>query len=175
MPELTILVAMTESRVIGHNGDMPWGRSLPSDLRRFRERTMGHSLIMGRKTFPTTLKDGRALPGRRSVVLTRSQQEAFPIADAGGVPALDPISAVLAGWKRDAPEIFVIGGASVYEYYVSYARRLDITWVHAELPGDTFFPRYNLFGWRRKDSECLPRGRHDPRDAYETSHEVLYR
>jgi len=133
---VSLVVALSENRVIGKNGGLPW--HLPLDLRRFKRLTMGHILLMGRKTFASI---GRPLPGRRSIVLTRN-------------PAYRPEGVLTAGSLEDAlrlsspdEEVFVIGGASVFAEAHPLADRLHLTRVHAEIEGDTFFPEEALSGW----------------------------
>lgn len=140
-----MIVAMTRQRVIGLAGRLPW--HLGNDLRRFRALTWGHPLIMGRKTFVSI---GRALPGRRNLVLSRDQ--AFTPKDAERVSSLDQAWALVA----DAPRCFVIGGAEVYRQAFDQVDRLWITWVETDLEGDVCFPPYDLSAWRVACSERHP-------------------
>ena len=137
---LSIIAAVATNGVIGHQGRLPW--HLPADLARFKELTTGHALIMGRKTFESI---GRALPGRRSVVLTsdggyRAQGVTLAASLAGAVEAC-------AGEQ----EAFVIGGASVYAEALAVAGRAYITRVDSAPEGDTFFPDTDLAGWTLVD------------------------
>ncbi len=133
---LTIIAAMSENRVIGRDGRLPW--HLPADLRRFRLRTTGHRVIMGRRTFDSI---GRSLSGRELIVVSRSRPSSAD--GAAVVRSLDEAIAASAG----DDEVFVAGGAEVYALALPLADRLDLTIVHAELEGDTFFPDFAPGAW----------------------------
>ena len=149
---LSIIAAVATNGVIGHQGRLPW--HLPADLARFKELTTGHALIMGRKTFESI---GRALPGRRSVVLT---------SDGGYRAQGVTLAASLAGAAEACAgeqEAFVIGGASVYAEALGVAGRAYITRVDGAPEGDTFFPDTDLAGWTLIDE--TPRAS-DEENAY---------
>ena len=122
------IVAMTPSQVIGHRNAIPWW--LPEDLRWFKETTLGHPVLMGRKTFESL---GKPLKGRANLVVSRTS--AF-----NGVEMVP----CLAGFDPDRyeREVFVIGGAEIYRALLARCRQLLITHVKAEYPGDAFFPAY---------------------------------
>jgi dihydrofolate reductase len=128
-PRVTLILARARNGVIGARGGLPW--RLPEDLAFFKRTTMGHPIVMGRKTWESI---GRPLPGRRSVVVTRDR--AFAAADAEVVHGLDEAIARCAG----ADEIFVIGGAQLYAEALPRADRLLLTEIDAEFDGDTFLP-----------------------------------
>ncbi len=136
---ISIIAAMAKNRVIGRRGSLPW--HLPSDLRRFRELTMGHTLLMGRRTFEAI---GRALPGRRTIVLSRD-----PRYRARGCDTAADIAAALA-LAAAAEELFVCGGAEVYRQLLPRAERIFLTEIVAGFAGDTFFP-----AWPEQDFERL--------------------
>ena len=143
---LSIIVAMDEGGVIGRAGSLPW--HLPDDLRRFKATTLGHVLIMGRRTLDSI---GRALPGRRSVVLSRDP--AFrPPEGVEVAPDLDAALALVA----DAPQVFVVGGASVYREALPHAHQLFVTLVHARLTGDVRFPPVAWDEWVLVEEERHP-------------------
>ena len=122
------IVAMTPSRVIGHRNAIPW--RLPEDLRWFKETTLRHPVLMGRKTFQSL---GKPLRGRANLVVSRTF--AFPGVEM--VPSLvrfDP--------DRYEREVFVIGGAEIYRAMLPRCRQLLVTHVKAEYPGDALFPPY---------------------------------
>lgn len=128
------VAAMATNRVIGADGHMPW--HLSEDLRWFKEVTMGGTLLMGRVTFESI---GRPLPGRRTVVLSRREDLEIPgvfvIQDLGMLRSLPPQG-----------EVFVVGGAAVYEATLPYCRELYLTEILKEYPGDRTFPEFeNLF------------------------------
>ena len=148
---LTIIVAMGRNRVIGFANALPW--KLPADLRRFKRLTMGHHLLMGRKTFESI---GRPLPGRTSVVITRNRRYRA----AEGVHAVQSFEEAAALAERAGDdEAFVIGGAEIYALALPRADRLIVTRVHADFEGDTWFPVFDESGWTLVDIE-----EHDPDD-----------
>lgn len=134
---VSLIVAMDRHRVIGNKGRLPW--HLPSDLQRFKSLTMGHHIIMGRKTWESI---GRALPGRVSVVVTRNPQYL-----AAGAVVTQSLSEALEVARNDA-EPFVIGGAELFEAAMPCARRLYLTEVSGEHEGDVWFPALDLAQWR---------------------------
>jgi dihydrofolate reductase len=134
---VSLIAALDRNRAIGRDGAMPW--HLPDDLRRFKALTLGKSVLMGRKT---ALAIGKALPGRRNLVLSRS--DAAPFAGQEVVASLD--AAVAAA---GAAELMVIGGGQVYALALPLATRLHLTHVHcAAAHADTFFPPFDRSAWR---------------------------
>jgi len=142
---ISIIVAMAKNRVIGAKGAIPW--HLPEELKRFKHLTLGHHIIMGRKTWESI---GRPLPGRTSVIVTR--QRGYRVPGAKVVHSLD--EAIAACGADD--EIFVIGGAELYAQAFSRAGRLYLTTVNAETPGDTLMPDYAAGDWREVSAESYP-------------------
>ena len=136
-PELVVVAAVAENRVIGRDGDLAW--RLPADLARFKRLTVGGAVVMGRRTFESI---GRPLPDRRNVVLTRDADWRAPGAEAAS--SLDGALEAL----RDEPVVFVIGGGAVYAEAIPRADRLELTAVHASVPGDTLFPDWDPGVWR---------------------------
>ncbi|KGN70871.1 diacylglycerol kinase [Porphyromonas gulae] len=134
---ISIVVAIAENGAIGYKNDLLW--HLPADLKRFKETTTGHSIIMGSRTFRSLPKG--ALPNRRNIVLSRTQQD-FP----GAEWAASPEAALeLVGNEEEA---FVIGGAQVYEQMLPYTDKIYLTRVHADFPeADTFFPELDMSEW----------------------------
>lgn len=142
---ISLVAAVASNRVIGRGGRLPW--RLPDDLRHFRATTLGKPVIMGRRTFESI---GKPLPGRRNVIVTR---DAAFLAESCCV-AHDVDSALdLAG---PAPEIVVIGGASLYLDFLPRAERIYLTEVHAEVEGDAFFPDLNPADWVEASRERHP-------------------
>lgn len=136
---VSLIAAMAENRVIGRGNAIPW--RLPEDLRRFKALTMGHPLIMGRRTFESI---GRPLPGRRCIVLSRTAPPLPGLEVARTLPAaLDLVSA--------ADEAFVAGGGMVYQEAFPHASRIYLTVVHAAFEGDTYFPRFSSDEWSLTD------------------------
>ncbi|MFO0901428.1 MAG: dihydrofolate reductase [Pirellulales bacterium] len=135
---VSIIVAMAENGVVGREGALPW--RLSADLKRFKQRTMGHHLIMGRKTFESL---GRVLPGRTSIVLTRRPDYQPP----DGVFVARNVDEALQ-LAADDDEIFVIGGAEIYSQLWDRADRLYVTRVHADVAGDARIDPGPWDGWR---------------------------
>ena len=135
-PRVSLIAALSRNRVIGRNNAMPW--HLPADLKRFRALTVGHPVIMGRKTWDSILASlGKPLPGRQSIVLTRAPGAALP----GATVANSMAAAIAAAGLVD--EVFVIGGAEIYALALPFADRLHLTEIDADVEGDTFFPPFN--------------------------------
>lgn len=144
MPDirLSLVCALARNRAIGLNNQLPW--HLPRDLAHFKAVTMGHPIIMGRKTFDSI---GRPLPGRRNIVVSRQ-----PDWSREGVitarsldEAIEQATAVAQ--NSGSPDLMLIGGASLYELALPLAHRLYLTEVHVEVPGDAFFPRISPSEW----------------------------
>lgn len=134
---ICIIAALARNRTIGLGNAMPW--RLPEDLKRFRRLTMGHAVIMGRKTFESI---GTPLTGRNNIVITRSQSWSQP-----GCLVAHSLEAALAAadGSRDA---FVIGGAQIYALALPRASRLYMTEIERDFEGDAFFPRFDRSQWR---------------------------
>lgn len=134
---ISLIAAMTRAEhVIGYQGVMPW--HLPADLAWFKQNTLAKPLIMGRKTWQSL---GRALPGRRNIVV--SSDTCLQVANVEFVThpqaALDLIT--------DSPEVMIIGGAQLYSYFLPQAQRMYLTFIEAKLTGDTVFPHYQAQDW----------------------------
>jgi dihydrofolate reductase len=142
MPCLSVIAAVASNRVIGRDNDLPW--HLPEDLKHFRRLTMGHHIIMGRKTFESL---GRLLPGRTTVVVSR--QPGYRVDGAKVAGTLAEAVAACAG----DDELFVIGGAELFREALQLADRLYLTEVHAEFAGDVFFPQYDAAAWHEAARE----------------------
>jgi len=136
-PRISIIAAVARDRVIGRDNAMPW--HLSEDLRHFRALTMGHPIIMGRMTHQSL---GRALPGRRNIVVSRSA--GFATAGCEVARSLEAAFAACAG----ASEVFVIGGAQIYAAALPLADRLHLTEIDAQFEGDTRFPAIDWSDWR---------------------------
>ena len=134
---ISIIVAMAKNRVIGRDGDLPWHVS--ADLRRFKQLTMSHAIIMGRKTYDSI---GRPLPGRRSIVISRKEDFA-----PAGVEVVGSLADALERTAAD-DEAFVIGGSSIYLLALPLARRLYVTEIDAEVEGDVLFPNVDFGKWQ---------------------------
>jgi len=135
---ISLIAAMDRRRGIGKDNRLPW--RLSADMKRFRELTMGHHLIVGRKTFESI---GKALPGRQMIIVTR--QVDFQ-AD-GCLVAQSVHEALKLARERGESEVFVIGGAEIYAQSLALADRLYLTLVDAEVEADAFFPEFNENDW----------------------------
>ena len=142
---VSIIAALSTNNVIGLNNDLPW--HLSTDLKRLKALTMGHHMIMGRKTYDSV---GRPLPGRVNVVITR-RDDYHP---EGVVVVSSLEEALRLAEGAGDPEPFVAGGAEIFELSMHRVDRMYLTRVHAELEGDTFFPEFDdVSEWRLTDSE----------------------
>jgi dihydrofolate reductase len=141
---LSIIVAMAKNRVIGAGNAIPW--RLPEELKYFKRVTMGHHMIMGRKTWESI---GRPLPGRTTVIVTRQRDY-----QAQGVRVTHSLDQAIAACGDD-DEIFVIGGAELYVQALPRAGRIYLTTVDAEIEGDTVMPDFDTAKWREVASEAF--------------------
>lgn len=139
---ISLIVAMTRQGVIGRAGKLPW--RLSADLKRFKALTMGHHVILGRKTFDSL---PGPLPGRKLIVLSRS---AAP-SDSSRAAFVSTLDAALRLTEGD-DEVFVIGGGEIYRQTLARADRLYVTWVEADVAGDTCFPAWDAAGWKIVES-----------------------
>lgn len=133
---ISIVAAVASNRVIGLRDQLPW--HLPADLRYFKQLTMGHHLIMGRKTFESV---GSALPGRTIIVITRQK-----IFSGAGIHCTDSIQKAI-DFAGDDEEVFIAGGAQIYAQSLGLADRMYLTLIHKEFEGDTYFPEYDDSDW----------------------------
>ncbi len=138
---VSIIVAVSQNGVIGKDNKLPW--RLPADLKRFKALTLGHPIIMGRKTFESI---GKPLPGRINIIITH--QMGYKACGALTAPSLKD-AILLCG---DEEEVFVIGGATVYEQALPLADRIYLTLIHQDFEGDAFF-RWENWAWRETARE----------------------
>jgi dihydrofolate reductase len=141
---ISLIVAMDEQRAIGKAGKLPW--RLSSDLKRFRELTMGHHIIVGRKTFESI---GKPLPGRQTIVVTRSKT----YRPEGCLVAHSVEDAIGLARERGETEAFIGGGAAIYAAALAEADRLYLTLVHSTVDADVFFPVIAQTAWVEKETE----------------------
>jgi dihydrofolate reductase len=134
---LCLIAALAANGVIGKDGGLPW--RLPADLKRFKALTMGHPLVMGRKTYESI---GKPLPGRRNLVITRNRDYSAP-----GCEVVHSLDAAMAACSGTA-DVFIIGGAELYRESLPAAHSLELTEIHAEFDGDAFFPEFKRGEWR---------------------------
>lgn len=140
---VSLIVAVAQNSVIGVNNTLPW--HLPEDLKRFRALTMGHHIIMGRKTYDSL---GRLLPGRTTVIVTRNKSYQVE----GAVVAHSLEEAIKACGSDD--EVFLIGGAELYKDGLKRADKLYLTEIEASYEGDAHFPAFDLSEWQLVEHEA---------------------
>lgn len=157
---ITLIACMSRNRVIGRAGGMPW--RMPSDLKHFKAATLGKPVIMGRKTFQSI---GRPLPGRRTIVITRSAEGAPEGVDVAR--SLD--DAIDVARHGEAPEVMIAGGGEIYAAALPIATHALITELAADIAGDTTFPWLDPASWQVTSRTPLATG---PGDDYPA--EVLH-
>lgn len=147
--KVVLIAGMAKNRVIGKDNDLPW--HISEDLKRFKKLTLGKPVIMGRKTYESiVLRLGKPLPERKSVVLTSRQ------IDNEEVETVSDVEAALRVAKKYGKEIYVIGGASVYEQFLGVADVLELTEINQDFEGDSYFPEIKKEEWeqiKRKDCQ----------------------
>jgi dihydrofolate reductase len=149
MPLVSLVVAAAANGVIGRDNAMPW--HLPEDLAHFKRLTLGHPVVMGRKTYESILATlGKPLPGRTNIVVTRQPGFAAP-----GCTVVGSLEAAL-GAAREADEVFVIGGAEIYRLALARADRVYLTRIDAAFEGDATFPALDPAEWREAVREDHP-------------------
>ena len=153
-PTLALIAAVARNGTIGKDNELLWRES--GDQKHFRRVTMGHPVIMGRKTWDSVPERFRPLPGRRNVVITRQPQW-----QAAGAEVADSLDAALA-ILTTAPKAFVIGGAEIYALAMPLANELVLTEIEAELPGTAFFPEFDrqAFELRSREAHITSNGVH---------------
>jgi dihydrofolate reductase len=142
--KLTLIAAVANNNVIGQNNKLLW--HMPADLKRFKELTLGHTMIMGRKTFESI---GKPLPGRKTIVITRNKDY-----DAMGCEVATELKDAICK-VREESEVFVAGGGEIYRQVMNlhFTRKIYITRVYANFEGDSFFPDINTEKWELIERE----------------------
>jgi len=135
--QISIIVALSENNVVGVRNQLPW--KLSADLKRVKSMTMGHHIIMGRKTFESI---GRPLPGRTNVIITRNANY-----KAEGCVIASSLQHALDIAMNDT-EVFIFGGGEIFKEAMPLASKIYMTRVHTHLEGDTYFPDIKPFDWR---------------------------
>ncbi|MGB3589278.1 MAG: dihydrofolate reductase [Tunicatimonas sp.] len=159
----SIMVARSDNNVIGKDNDLVW--HMPADLKYFKETTSGHFVAMGRKTYQSVDKP---LPGRLNIIITR--QDDFYRENCVITHSLD--EALALGKQNGQQEMFILGGAQIYELALDVADRIYLTEIHGEFEGDTFFPEIDSSVWqevKREDHEA------DEKNPYSYSFVILER
>jgi|TARA_B110000902_G_scaffold231780_1_gene274278 dihydrofolate reductase len=148
---ISIIVAMTNNRVIGKDNEMPW--HLSDDLKNFKKLTLGKTVIMGRLTYDSI---GKPLPNRKNIVLSRSLKDKKVNVLSSVEVALDITSS--------EEEVFIIGGQDIYLQTIKKATKLYITMINSEIEGDKFFPNIDLSQWKIIDSLAYSKGEFNSHD-----------
>ncbi|MCQ6275156.1 dihydrofolate reductase [Bacillus sp. V3B] len=151
---ISYIVAMDKNRVIGKNNQLPW--YLPADLQFFKRVTMGHPIIMGRKTYESI---GKPLPGRENIIVTRNQEYKVE-----GCTVIHSVEELTKFTEEKQEEVFVIGGAELFQVTFPNVDRLYITMIEHEFEGDTFFPEFNETDWNLISTEKGPKDEKNPYD-----------
>ena len=150
---LTLIAALSENRVIGNDNNLIW--HMPNDLKRFKELTKGHHVIMGRKTYESV---GKPLPRRVNIVVTRKEDY-----DAPGCIVLHTVEDAIKKAENDT-QPFVIGGGQIYKKSLPYARKLELTVIHEKFDGDTYFPEIDERYWNLINREDYQKDSKNPYD-----------
>ena len=159
----SIIVAMDEAGGIGKGGGLPW--HLSADLKKFKSLSMGHTLIIGRKTYESI---GRALPGRKMIVITRNKRYS-----AEGCLVVASLKEALAIAERDGEtEAYIGGGGEIFTQALPVVERIYLTQVHATLDCDTFFPKLDWSEWQEGERAFHPA---DVRNDYAFSYSIFQR
>jgi len=165
--KLSIIVAVAENGVIGRGGQLPW--HLSADLQRFKRLTMGHAILMGRKTWESI---GRPLPGRTSIVISRQNDFRSSYDEVLVASNLDEALAQARRLNIESDEAFIIGGARIYEMSLPRADRLFVTRIHAQIEGEVYFPQIDWNAWQQTDEQ---RHAADDKNEYPHTYEVWQR
>jgi dihydrofolate reductase len=144
---VSLIAAMDVNRGIGIDNRLPW--RLSADLKKFRELTMGHHIIVGRKTFESI---GKPLPGRRTIIVTHNQNYQVPDDSESLSVAHSVEEAIDLARSRGESEVFICGGAEIYAQALSRADRLYLTFVEADTGADVLFPDWDESIWEVRDS-----------------------
>ena len=154
---ISIIVAVTENNIIGWNNEMPW--HLPADLKYFRQKTTGHYIVMGRKTFES-IGGGKPLPNRTSIIIT--SQSDYKAEGCLIAHSFDEALAMAEGQD----ELFIIGGKQIYDQALTLANKMYLTRIHTSIDGDTSFPNYDYAQWEMTSYKEHPA---DEKNAYAMS------
>ena len=165
---IALIAAMGSNRVIGLDNDLPW--RLPADFRYFKKMTMGHTLVMGRRTFDS-IRNG-PLPGRRTIVITRQEDWKPPFPAVQVAHSLAEALRLAADDATGDRTIFIAGGGEIFREALPLADRIYLTRIDATFPGDTFFPDLDAADWRITEQEPHDA---DAENAYPFTFETLDR
>ncbi|GAA4384071.1 dihydrofolate reductase [Hymenobacter koreensis] len=148
---VALVVAMAENGVIGRDNQLPW--HLPADLKHFKQLTLGHPIVMGRRTFESI---GKPLPGRRNIVVTRQQDW-----QAAGCETVHSVLGAIELARETDDQVMIIGGAEIYRQALPAADTVYLTEVHHNVEGDAVLPPFTTDEWREESRE-----RHEPDEKH---------
>lgn len=154
--KLSLVVAIAENNAIGNGGYLLW--KLPNDMKRFKEITMGHHVIMGRKTYESIPEKFRPLVGRNNIVVSRN-----PTPIEGVKTVSDIASGIAFAQQQGETELMVIGGGEIYRQTLPLADKIYLTTVHHSFEADTFFPEIEAAQWKKENEQHFPK---DEKHAY---------
>jgi dihydrofolate reductase len=160
---VSIIAAMDRKRGIGVDNKLPW--RLSADLKRFRDLTMGHHIVVGRKTFESI---GRPLPGRRMIIVTRNKNYIAEGCDVAH--SVEDVTRLAR--ERGESEVFICGGAEIYAQSIGIVDRMYLTFVEAEVAADTFFPEFDEREWSEQESVYQPA---DEKNQYPFTFKLIVR
>lgn len=160
--QIFIIAALADNYVIGINNKLPW--HLPADLKHFRNLTYGKNIVMGRKTYESI---GKALPGRRNIVLSKNKEF-----KANGCKVYGSLEEVFTVLRDTQEEVFIIGGTELYKEALVFATKMYLTFVHANFIGDAYFPQWDVNEWREVEHQDFAA---DENNIYNYSFVILQR
>ena len=162
---ISLVAAMDTERGIGNHNDLPWRGKVPADMKHFRELTTGHTIVMGRKTYEAM---GRALPNRRNIVITRSDDFT-----AEGAQVFHSPKEVLTKLEDvGTDEVFIIGGSQIFAEFLPLANRMHLTYIEGEFEADAHFPMFSETEWMKHGEISVPK---DEKNQYPMSFVILVR
>lgn len=163
---ISLIVAASQNNVIGKNGQLPW--HLPTDMKYFRDVTMGHCVIMGRKNYDSIPEKFRPLAGRTNIIVTHQKKFSAP-----GCIVVNSINEALeTAKKKNETEAFIIGGGEIFKHALGMADKIYLTRIHASVDGDVFFPELNMNEWKEESARHC---KADEKNKYDYSFVVLSR
>ncbi|MBK5286076.1 MAG: dihydrofolate reductase [Bacteroidia bacterium] len=163
---ISLIAAVSENNIIGRNNSLPW--HLPADMKYFREKTMGHCVIMGRKNYNSIPEKFSPLSGRTNIIVTRQNNFSAP----GCIVVHSLQEAIEEAKKKNDNEIFIIGGGDIFKQSIILADKIYLTRIHSVIEGDVLFPEINLKEWKE---EIIEHHNADEKNKFDYSFITLIR